>query len=114
MFKRLLTLLITFPAALALVVLIVANRHNVTMVLDPFNPQDPGIVLPAPFYAFLVGAMLVGVMLGGFATWMSQGKWRQTARRRTQEAMRYQAEAERLSRERDAQVTASKQLLTAE
>lgn len=111
MLKRVLMWLLSIPAAIFLVTLAVANRHVVKLVLDPFNPQNPLITVPLPFYVFMFGALIVGVILGGMATWMTQSKWRQTARRRTQEAMRWQAEADRLSRERDAQVSASKQLL---
>lgn len=109
-FKRILMLLLSIPAAIFLVVLAVANRHMVTLVLDPFNLENPAISLPLPFYVFLFSALILGVFLGGVATWMTQSKWRQTARRRTQEAIRWQAEADRLSRERDAQVSAAKRL----
>ena len=108
MIKRILSLLLFLPVGAFLVTLAVANRHIVQLVLDPFNPKDPTVSLPLPFYAFLFGALVLGVFLGGLATWMTQGKWRQTARRRTQEAMKWQAEADRLARERDAQVSATK------
>ena len=110
MLRRILLWLLTIPAALFLVTLAVANRHDVTLVLDPFNPQHPVISQTLPFYIYLFGALMLGVLLGGIATWMTQSKWRQTARRRTQEAMRWQAEADRLIKERDARVTAAKQL----
>ena len=54
-------------------------------------------------------ALVAGVILGGIATWMAQGRWRQTARRRTQDAARWQADAERLARERDDAVNAAGQ-----
>lgn len=108
--KRVLLWLLSIPAAIFLVTLAVANRHVVTLILDPFNPQEPAISLPLPFYLYLFGALITGVILGGVATWMTQGKWRQTARKRTQEAMRWQAEADRLTRERDAQVSSAKRL----
>jgi uncharacterized integral membrane protein len=108
--RRIIGLLIAFPAALLLVTLAVANRHSVKLVLDPFRPETPVISLQLPFYVYLLGALIVGVVLGGMATWASQGRWRKTARQRTQDAMRWQAEADRLTRERDTRVMASKQL----
>ena len=54
-----------------------------------------------PFYAYLFGALLVGVVIGGAATWMTQARWRRNARQRAAEAHRWQAEADRLSRERE-------------
>jgi hypothetical protein len=55
--------------------------------------------------------LLLGIVIGGLATWVAQARWRRTARRRAAEARRWQAEADRLSRERQAQVaTAGRQL----
>jgi uncharacterized integral membrane protein len=102
--KRILTVLIAFPAAAVMVTLAIANRHSVTLALDPFNPQAPVISLSLPFYAYIFAALIIGVMLGGFATWTSQGRYRRQARKEAAEARRWQAEADRLSRERDAEV----------
>jgi hypothetical protein len=106
---RVLGLMFGFAAAVILVSLAVANRHGVLMVLDPFNPQDPVIAIDLPLYAYLLAMLLFGVLLGGVATWISQGKWRRMARVRTQEALRWKAEAERLTRERDATAALRKQ-----
>ena len=99
---RIVSLAAGFIAAIFLVSLALANRHTVRLVLDPFNADNPVIAAELPFYAFLFAMLIGGVLLGGGATWLSQGKWRRTARGRTQEAMRWKAEAERLVREREA------------
>lgn len=112
MLKRFLGLVLGFGAAVVLVTVAVANRHAVTLVLDPFNPQNPVVALQLPFYAYLFGVLIVGVMVGGFATWLGQGKWRRIARNRTQEALRWKGEAERLTRERDARVSSERRQLT--
>lgn len=111
MIGRLIGLLVMLTTALVLVTLAVINRHEVRLILDPFNPKDPEFFLPLPLYGFLFAMLIVGVVLGGMASWFSQGKWRKTARQRTQDAMRWKAEAERLTRERDERVTEQKQLL---
>jgi uncharacterized integral membrane protein len=102
--------LVWFPVALVcavlLVALSVANREEVRMVLDPFRPEAPVIWVKLPFYAYLLGALTLGVILGGLATWLTQGRHRKTARVKSQDAMRWQAEADRLARERDGQVSA--------
>jgi hypothetical protein len=103
--KRIIWVLIAFPAAALLVTLAVANRHSVRLVLDPFRPETPVLSVVMPFYGFLFGALLVGVLLGGTAVWMTQSRWRRTARVRTSEAKRWQSEADRLMRERDAEVS---------
>jgi uncharacterized integral membrane protein len=102
--RKILSLLIAFPAGVLLVALAIANRHSVPLVLDPFNPEDPALALALPFYAYLLGAIIVGVLLGGAAAWLAQSHWRRAARARGQEARRWHAEADRLTRERDAAV----------
>ena len=104
MLKRIVWLLIAFPAAVVLITLAIANRHSVRLVLDPFRPEQPVLSVLLPFYAYLFGALLIGVLVGGLSTWMSQGHWRRSARRNSGDAKRWRAEAERLTRERDAEV----------
>lgn len=109
--RRIVWLLIALPAGLLLVTLAVVNRHDVRLVLDPFNPETPVISLVAPFYVYLFVTLLIGVILGGIAMWLSQARWRRSARTQGKAAARWQAEADRLTRERDAQAAAqSKQL----
>ncbi len=105
MLRRIMRLLLAFPAAILLISLAVSNRHAVRLVLDPFRPETPAIALEAPFYAYIFGALVLGVLLGGLSTWMSQGHWRRSARHRAQDAMKWQAEADRLARERDQSIT---------
>lgn len=102
MLKRIVWLLIALPAGLLLVTLAVVNRHEVRLVLDPFRPENPVISLALPFYVYLFVAMLVGVVLGGTAVWLTQARWRRTAREQGRAAARWHAEADRLTRERDA------------
>lgn len=113
MLKRITLLLISFPVALLLITLAIANRHDVRLVLDPFRPEAPVLSLELPFFYYLFGALLIGVIAGGAAVWLNQSHWRQAARHRTQEARRWHAEADRLTRERDAEVSRSKQLAIA-
>jgi len=113
MLRRIVWFSVAFPVAILLITLAVANRHGVRLVLDPFRPADPVISLVLPFYAYLLGALLFGVIIGGAATWMTQASWRRSARQRATEAHRWQAEADRLSRERDRNLEASRQLAPA-
>jgi uncharacterized integral membrane protein len=111
--KRALALLIAFPTAVVLVSLAVANRHSVRMALNPFRPEDDVLSISLPLFIYLLGALIVGVAIGGFATWMSQRRWRTMARMRLVECRRWQAEAERLGRERDDVMTAAARAATA-
>jgi len=114
MLRRIVWLAVALPAALLLLTLAVANRHGVRLVLDPFRPQEPVLFLVLPFYAYLFGALIVGILAGGSAVWLRQARWRRTARRRAAEARRWQAEADRLARERQAQLAGPRQLMPAD
>ncbi|HVZ05743.1 LapA family protein [Hyphomicrobium sp.] len=102
MFRRILALFVAFPIGAVLIAIAVSNRQPVSLILDPFKPENPALSIALPFYLYLLGALVVGVILGGIATWLGQSRWRQTARAQGQRAARWQAEAERLTREREA------------
>ena len=104
MLRRIASLLIAFPLGALLVAIAVSNRHPVQLILDPFRPETPALAVQLPFYAYLLGSLVLGVILGGLATWVGQSRWRSTARTQGQRAARYQAEADRLSRERDSSI----------
>ena len=39
----------------------------------PFRPDEPVLFLVLPFYAYLFGMLLLGIVIGGLATWMTPG-----------------------------------------
>ncbi len=109
---RIIGMLVTMAITVVLLSLCLVNKQEIALILDPFNPASPALTTPPiPLFLWLIAMLVMGVVLGGTASWLSQGKWRRTARRRTQEAMRWKAEAERLTRERDERVTDQKRLL---
>lgn len=108
MFRRILALFVAFPLGAILIAIAVSNRQPVALILDPFVPENPALSIELPFYAYLLGALVFGVVLGGVATWMGQSRWRQTARAQGQRAQRWQAEADRLTREREANAAAAR------
>lgn len=110
MLRRVIWTVVAFPIGIVLVTLAVTNGHRVRLILDPFRPDDPVLSLVLPFYLYLFGALLIGIVIGGMAMWFTQGRWRRIARRRGAEAVRWQAEADRLSRERDRQLAPARQL----
>lgn len=113
MLRRILALLVAFPLGALLIAIAVSNRQIVQLVLDPFRPEQPALAVELPFYMYLLGTLIFGVILGGVATWLSQSRWRRTARTQGQRAMRWQSEADRLKRERDEAAVASKALAIA-
>src|SRR4029453_17884815 len=103
MLRRVIWTVVAFPIGIVLVTLAVSNGHRVRLVLDPFRPDDPVLSLVLPFYLYLFGALLIGIVIGGMATWFTQARWRRIARRRGAEAGRWEAEARRPSRARGPQ-----------
>lgn len=95
--RKLLFFIVVIPVGLILTALALANRHSVKLVLDPLSPGDPILWVEAPFFLFLFGAVIAGLALGGFLTWLKQGKWRKAARRRAREAEELRRESERLN-----------------
>jgi uncharacterized integral membrane protein len=78
--RRFLTIFVLIPVGIVVVVLSVANRAAVTFSLDPIGAGSTGWMVTAPFYVFLFAAVALGIVIGGVATWIRQGRWRQLAR----------------------------------
>ncbi len=93
--KRLLAWLFGLPSLIILLLFALANRHMVTLSLDPLTPEDPVIALTMPLWAVLFLGILLGLLAGGVATWFRQSKWRKQAR-----TCRRDLEMERLARKR--------------
>lgn len=79
--RKFLSGLVLVPLALMLVVFAVANREFVTLSFDPFNAADPALSVRLPLFVLLIAAAMLGVVAGGFATWVRQRHWRRSARR---------------------------------
>ena len=67
--------LVFIPVAAAFVVFAVANRHSLTLNLWPLPLE-----IDLPVYIAVLGALAVGMAIGGSAQWISDGKWRRRAR----------------------------------
>lgn len=80
MFRKFVWLFLVLPAGVILIAFSLANRHSVRLILDPLSTQDPYLSISAPLFLLLLSSLLIGVLLGGFATWLGQGKWRKQAR----------------------------------
>jgi len=88
--RRVLFLVILVPLAIVIVILSVANRASVVFSLDPFGGN--ALSFAAPLFVFLFAALLLGILVGGIAAWLRQGKWRHAARIERAEATRLRTE----------------------
>lgn len=93
---RFLKALVLLPVAILIVLLAVANRAPVTLSLDPFSREAPEIAAQLPLFAVIFAAVMVGVVIGGTATWLAQGKHRRARRQFRREVTQLRGETERL------------------
>jgi Na+/H+-translocating membrane pyrophosphatase len=92
--KFLFLVLLTLPA----IALLVANRHDVIIYLDPFaGPAPEGTQITMQLFVVIGVAIMVGVIFGGAVTYFGQGKYRRAARRARAEVVSLRAEVARLS-----------------
>jgi uncharacterized integral membrane protein len=84
--RKIAAALILVPLAIVLIGFAVANRQTVTVSIDPFNANDAAASLKLPLFAVMIGLLIFGVIVGGVAAWLRQGKWRRTARQLQREA----------------------------
>ena len=102
--KRLLALLFGLPAFVILVAFALANRKIVMVSFNPIAPDQP--LLPGgwlgpvsmPAWVLLYAGIFIGLIAGGIATWIKQGKWRKKARQAKFALDREEAEKRRLER----------------
>jgi uncharacterized integral membrane protein len=98
MLRRIVTALVLIPLAILLAAFAVANRQSVIVSFDPFDPADPAYALVLPLFALILFLAIGGVVVGGVAAWLRQGKWRRAARLAQGQARELRAEVERLKR----------------
>ncbi len=99
MLRKAALLLVVLPTAILLIALTVANRHAVTLSFDPFSPLDPAFGLEMPVFLLVFATLLAGIVIGGIATWLTQGTWRKSARANRAAAHAATREAAELRRE---------------
>ena len=93
---RFLKALILLPVAILIVLLAVANRAPVTLSLDPFSQAAPEFAFQLPLFAVIFAAIMVGILIGGTASWLAQGRNRKTRRQLRRETRQLRYETERL------------------
>jgi uncharacterized integral membrane protein len=96
--RKIVTALILIPLAVVLVVFAVANRQMVTVSFDPFDRAQPALAATVPLFVLIIVLLIIGVIIGGVAAWLRQGKWRRTARRLEHDLRELRREVEALKR----------------
>lgn len=78
--RKLLWAVILVPLGVVLVVFAVANREVVTLTFDPFDRTQPAFALRMPLFLLSFMLVAIGMLIGSFATWLRQHRWRARAR----------------------------------
>jgi uncharacterized integral membrane protein len=79
-----------------IVMLAVANRHPVTISIDPLSSETPAFAMTAPLFLIVLSSLIAGAVVGGSAAWLRQRKSRRAARRNEAELRKLRAEADAL------------------
>lgn len=88
MLNKIVGWLVLVPLCLALIAFALANRQFVIVNFNPFAPIEQ-LVPPGygvPLFVVLYVVLLIGVLLGGIATWFAQGQHRKRERHWRREA----------------------------
>jgi len=95
--KAALRILFYVPLGAVILFFSFANRGPVTVSLDPFpNDQFALGSFEAPLFLVVLAAMAVGVIAGGFSSWVSHLSVRRAAKEARAEAQRVRGEVEQL------------------
>jgi len=90
--------LVLVPLCAVLIAFALANRHLISVNINPFvAPLDAETAgYGIPLFVVLYAMLLIGVLLGGTASWFAQGPHRRSERH-------WRREAQQLSQELEAQ-----------
>ena len=92
--KTVLRSLVLIPLGLVVLLIALANRHEVRFSLDPIQSVNPAVAYDLPLYWLIFASLAGGVLLGGIWTWIGQGQHRKQARYERKEARRWHRAAD--------------------
>ena len=81
MLRKIITAIIVIPLLILVVGFAVANRQAVTISFDPFSAAHPAYAITLPLFVVIFVLVILGVIIGGIASWLRQNSWRRSARR---------------------------------
>ena len=98
MLRKIVTALILAPLVVVFVTFAVANRQTIQVSFDPFDQAHPAYAVSMPLFALVFVLLILGVLIGGIAAWLRQGKWRRAAHRLDAEARELHNEIDEIRR----------------
>ena len=104
MIRKIATALVLVPLAIVFISFAVANRQTIVVSFDPFDQANPALSFSMPLFVLILVLMIAGVVVGGAAAWLKQGKWRWRARIAEAQARELRAENDALRQREGAPV----------
>jgi len=99
MIRKIVTAIFLVPLAVIIIAFAVANRQTVVVSFDPFDSAQPAFAASMPLFVLIFVLLILGVLIGGTAAWLRQGRWRQSARRLDGDIRELRAEMDDLRRQ---------------
>ncbi len=96
MIRKVVTAVILVPLAAIIVAFAMANRQIVTVSFDPFDTVQPAYAASLPLFVLIFVLVVLGVLLGGVATWLQQARWVWAARRAEKQNLELRLELNRV------------------
>ena len=88
--------ILTLPLIVVAAIFAIANRQPVTLDLWPFEASPQ-----LPLFVILLACVVLGLVVGGLATWMSAAPTRRRARQARRRVAELEREAAHLRQKRD-------------
>jgi uncharacterized integral membrane protein len=107
MIRRIVTVVILVPVVILFLGFAIANRQTVRLSFDPFDANSPDYSASLPLFVLVIVLLIAGVLVGGAAAWIGQGKWRRAARSLDVENRELHAELLETRRQMDARSRAA-------
>ena len=103
--RKIVAAIILVPLSVVIIAFAVANRQRVTISLDPFGSGQDAVLTtpPLPLFLVLIAILIVGVLIGGFASRLRHGRWRRLARRFERDIAALHSELDSLKRPASAE-----------
>jgi uncharacterized integral membrane protein len=84
------------PLALIAVAFAVANKESVPVSFDPLAAGLIDEKINPPLFVVVFASLILGVLLGGIATWIGQGRHRKAERMHRRDVERLRSDIDRM------------------
>jgi len=93
--RRIAKAIVLVPLAMLAVAFALANSEIVSVSFDPVT-QSPDHRIEVPLFVIVFAGLIVGVLLGGIATWIGQGRHRKAERMHRRDVERLRTDIDRM------------------